>query len=184
MTFRKLCSLAMASLLIASTPAYSDEITVDYHYQGDTGVSLASMIGGPLSVAEFTDGRSVNDKQSIEHADSDPLTLSGQTPATLIQKTFYQALQASDASLADDSSLQLRGNLLEMQIADNGDGLEVLIRCELSLNNQGRNAWQSVVFSRTQTDNKDINEALGKGLDRLVSELFMDDYFLMELGIF
>lgn len=184
MTLRQFRSLAMASLLIVSTPAFSDEITVDYQYQGDTGVSLASMIGGPLSVADFTDGRSVNDKHSIEYTDSDPLTLADQAPATLIQKTFYQALQSSDAALEDDSALQLRGNLLEMQITDNGDGLEVLIRCELSLNNQGRNAWQSVVFSRTQTDSKDINDALSKGLDRLVSELFMDDYFLMELGIF
>jgi hypothetical protein len=183
-TFRNLCSLAMAGLLLTSVAAVGEEISIEYQYQGDTGVSLASMIGGPLSVAEFTDGRSIADKQTIELSGEAPLTLNERAPATLIQETFHQALQSSDASLADDSSLQLRGHLLELQITDNGEGLEVLIRCELSLNNQGRNAWQSVVFSRTQTDSKDINEALSKGLDRLVSELFMDDYFLMELGIF
>ncbi|ALO47110.1 hypothetical protein [Pseudohongiella spirulinae] len=184
MTFRYICSLAIAGLLATSLPAYGEEISINYKYQGDTGVSLASMIGGPLSVAEFSDGRSVTDKHSIEHNDNASISLPDRAPAALVKDTFYQALQSSDANLADDSALQLRGNLLEMQIADNGDGLEVLIRCELSLNNQGRNAWQSVVFSRTQTDSKDINEALSKGLDRLVSELFMDDYFLMELGIF
>lgn len=184
MTFRNLCALAITGLLMTGTPAYSDEVSIEYKYQGDTGVSLASMIGGPLSVAEFADGRSITNKQSVEYSDKAPITLTQQAPAKLLQETFYQALQSSDAELTEDSPLQLRGNLLEMQISDNGDGLEVLIRCELSLNNQGRNAWQSVVFSRTQSDNKDINEAISKGLDRLVSELFMDDYFLMELGIF
>jgi hypothetical protein len=84
----------------------------------------------------------------------------------------------------NDSQLILNGKLTEMSIQNTEFGLEVLIRCELILTNQGRNAWQSAVFSRTAVESKDISAAIGLGLDRLVAELFRDDYFLMELGIF
>jgi hypothetical protein len=50
--------------------------------------------------------------------------------------------------------------------------------------NQGRNAWQSAVVSRASVEGKDVSTAIALGLDRLVTELFRDDYFLIELGIF
>ena len=186
MKLRTLCALTVTgAMLLACQALAGEEVTVDYTYEGDTGVSLASMFGGPISVSEFTDAREIADKQDIARPGKENVTLSGQMPAALIQQTFNQALAASEANLTDDEgNLRLQGELLEMQIEETADGLQVLIRCQLSLNNQGRNAWQASVFSRVDSEGDDISAAIGKGLDRLVSELFMDDYFLMELGIF
>ncbi len=95
------------------------------------------------------------------------------------------AFTSSGASLAEgDARLSLEGKLIDMTVQDTATGLEVLIRCELTLINQGRNAWQSAVVSRASVEGKDVSTAIALGLDRLVTELFRDDYFLIELGIF
>lgn len=185
MKLRHLKTLALSGLLLTSQPLLAGEkIELDYHYTGDTGVSLSSMMGGPLSISTFTDQRSIGDKHDIKRAEQEDVTLS-QTPAAIVQQAFQQAFVSADAQLGDAGTpLTLSGNLLEMEITESANGTEVLIRCELTLNNQGRNAWQSVVFSRVAADNQDLSTTIAQGLDRLVNELFMDDYFLMELGIF
>jgi hypothetical protein len=179
-------SLAAAIFIVASIVARADEpISVDYHFAGDTGVNLSSIVGGPLGINSFTDGRENVGPNDISRPDNQPLTLTGITPTALIQGALEQAFTASGAKLADvGTDLSLNGRLIEMQVAENDKGIQVLIRCELTLRNGNRSAWQSVLFSQIQTDDSDIVSAIEQGLDRLVSELFMDDYFLMELGIF
>jgi len=178
--------VAAALLIVASTVAWTEEpISVDYLYTGDTGVNLSSIVGGPLSINTFTDGRENVDSNDIGRPEKQPLTLTGTTPTALLQGAFEQAFNASGAILADNgSALALHGKLIEMQIVENDKGVQVLIRCELTLRNQNRSAWQSVLFSQIQTNDSNIVSAIEQGLDRLVSELFIDDYFLMELGIF
>jgi len=106
-------------------------------------------------------------------------------PEALVHSAVLGAFTSSGASLAEgDARLTLEGKLIEMSVQDTATGLEVLIRCELTLINQGRNAWQSAVFSRTTLEGKDVGTAIGRGLDTLITELFRDDYFLIELGIF
>ncbi len=185
MKSRHLITLALSSLLLTSQPLLAGEkVELDYHYTGDTGVSLSGMMGGPLSINTFTDQRAIEDKHDINRAEHEDVTLS-QAPATVIQQAFQEAFASADAQLDDgETPLTLSGNLLEMEIVESASGTEVLIRCELTLNNQGRNAWQSVVFSRVAADDQALSAAIAKGLDRLVNELFLDDYFLMELGIF
>ena len=172
--------LLTGTLLFAGQP-----IDVSYQYQGKTGVNLTTIRGGPLFVSEFTDQRNDGDLQDIRRPDGEPITLTGLSPAALVQSAILGAFNSSGAMSGDnDSQLILNGKLTEMSIQNTEFGLEVLIRCELILTNQGRNAWQSAVFSRTAVESKDISAAIGLGLDRLVAELFRDDYFLMELGIF
>lgn len=185
MKSRHIMTWVLSGLLLASQPLPAAErIELDYHFTGDTGVSLSSMMGGPLGISDFTDERGIENKHNIRRAEQDAVTLS-QAPSTIIQQAFRQALESADARLADaETPLTLSGKLLEMEIVDTASGTEVLIRCELTLNNQGRNAWQSVIFSRVAADNQDLSAAIAGSLDRLVNELFMDDYFLMELGIF
>jgi hypothetical protein len=169
-----------ATLLFAGQP-----LDLSYQYQAKTGVNLATIRGGPLFVGEFTDQRNDGDLQDIQRPDREPITLTGLSPAALVQSAVTGAFTSSGAMPGNnESQLILNGKLIEMSVKDTGSGLEVLIRCELTLINQGRNAWQSVVFSRTAVESKDISLAIGQGLDRLVAELFRDDYFLMELGIF
>lgn len=185
MKSRHLITLALSGLLLTSHPLLAGEkVELDYHYTGDTGVSLSSMMGGPLSISKFTDQRSIENKHDINRAEQEDVTLS-QAPAAVIQQAFHEAFVSADAQLDDaETPLTLSGNLLEMEIVESASGTEVLIRCELTLNNQGRNAWQSVVFSRVAADGQDLSATIAQGLDRLVNELFLDDYFLMELGIF
>lgn len=175
-----------ASVLACSTISLAGEaINLDYSYTGDTGVNLSSIVGGPLSVNTFTDSRPDTGASDIQRPGKEPLTLANQTTASLLQATFTEAFKASGAQTGEAGSpIMLDGKVIEMQIQDTAQGLETLIRVELTLRNQGRNAWQSVVFSRVENEGSDVEAAIELGLNRLVAELFRDDYFLMELGIF
>lgn len=183
----KFTSIASAIFLIsASFAAQAEPLTLEYKFEGNASVSLASVAGGPLSLSTFTDGRADTSANDISRGtNNEPLTLTNQTAAALVQSSFSSAFEAAGANLGDAGSpIVLEGKLIEMSVQDKGNGYEVVIRCELTLRNQGRNAWQSVVFSRVETENKDAAEAVEEGLDRLAAGLFRDDYFLMELGIF
>ena len=180
-------SVSVATLLsLTGTLLFAGQpLDVSYQYQAKTGVNLATIRGGPLFVSEFTDQRNDGDLQDIQRPDGESITLTGLSPAALVESAIISAFTSSGAMPGNnESQLILNGKLIEMSVQDTESGLEVLIRCELTLTNQGRNAWQSVVFSRTAVESKDISLAIGQGLDRLVAELFRDDYFLMELGIF
>lgn len=178
--------IALSGLLLTSQLLQAEEnIELNYHYTGDVGVSLDSMMGGPLSISSFTDERDTDHNHEVNRAGQNAITLS-QAPTDVIQQAFHEAFVSANAQLDEgETPLTLSGKLLEMEILESASGeMEVLIRCELTLNNQGRNAWQSVVFSRVTADTEEVSKAIAQGLDRLVNELFMDDYFLMELGIF
>lgn len=183
--FLMTATLAATVLTFSALSVAGEPVELEYSYAGDTGVNLGAMIGGPLSVSSFADGRTDSTASDIQRPGKDPLTLQEETAAELLQRTFTEAFAASGAQLGEaDTPLVLQGNVIELQIQDTPQGLETLIRVELTLRNQGRSAWQSVVFSRAQSETKDAAVALKSGLDRLVAELFRDDYFLMELGIF
>lgn len=187
MSKRKITTIIAASLLIGlSAASYAEPVSVEYKFEGNAGVSLATIAGGPLGINTFTDGRSAVSAQEISTGEGkEPLTLSNQTVAELVQSAFASAFESAGAKLGEDGSpIVLQGNLIEMSVVDKGTGYEVLIRCELSLRNQGRNAWQSTAFSRSETETRDAATAIKAGLDRLAAGLFRDDYFLMELGIF
>lgn len=180
-------SVSVATLLsLSGTLLFAGQpIDVSYQYQAKTGVNLATIRGGPLYVSAFTDQRNEGNSQDILRPGGEPITLTGLSPQALVQSAILDAFASSGAMPGNnDSQLILKGKLIEMSVQDTESGLEVLIRCELTLTNLGRNAWQSVIFSRALVESKDVSLAIGHGLDRLVAELFRDDYFLMELGIF
>lgn len=174
----------LVSLSVLSSFA-NEQINLEYQYQGETGVDLGAIRGGPLAISAFTDNRNEPVAQGIQRIGGEPIILTGLTPHALVHSAVLGAFTSSGASLAEgDARLSLEGKLIEMRVQDTATGLEVLIRCELTLTNQGRNAWQSAVISRTSVEGKDVSTAIGLGLDRLITELFRDDYFLIELGIF
>ncbi|TFH70238.1 hypothetical protein E3V39_15545 [Gammaproteobacteria bacterium LSUCC0112] len=174
--------------VLCSSPAQhssaGEPVEVTYEYQGKTGVNLGRIVGGPLSVNAFTDQRNEPQTEEIQRPGKDPITLTELAPHALVQSAIVSAFEHSGASLGEPGSpLALDGKLIEMKVQDTETGLEVLIRCELTLRNQGRNAWQSVVFGRAVLDGQDVASAIALGLDKLITELFRDDYFLMELGV-
>ena len=176
-----------ATLVALSTfNSFADEqINLEYQYQGETGVDLGAIRGGPLAIKAFTDHRNEPVSQGIQRIGGEPIILTLLAPHALVHSAVVGAFTSSGASLAEgDARLSLEGKLIDMTVQDTATGLEVLIRCELTLINQGRNAWQSAVVSRASVEGKDVSTAIALGLDRLVTELFRDDYFLIELGIF
>lgn len=182
--YRAIFAVLTSTILMTSTTHASESVTIDYTFKGNTGVNLAS-VSGRLSVADFTDSRTGVSTSTIEMTGQTPVTLTDSTVSELVQDALAQAFVASGVTLAEsNAAFSLAGNLIEMQLTQNDTGIRVLIRCELTLRQGTRNAWQSVVFSQTQSDNTDVAGAVTLGLNRLISELFMDDYFLMELGIF
>lgn len=184
--YKKLMMVAIAACLSLSAgiSAAGEPVDISYQYQGTTGVKLAAIVGGPITINKFTDQRNEPETQDIQRPGKDPITLTELAPHTLVQSAITSAFESSGALLGESGSpLILDGKLIEMKIQDTEAGFEVLIRCELSLRNQGRNAWQNVVFSRAIVEGKDISSAIGLGLDKLIAELFRDDYFLMELGV-
>lgn len=184
--YKQLAVVIIVALCSSATQhLYAGEpVAVAYQYQGKTGVNLGRIVGGPLVVNTFTDQRNETQTADVQRPGNEPITLTGLAPHALVQSAMISAFENSGASLGEPGSpLALDGKLIEMKVQDTETGLEVLIRSELTLRNQGRNAWQSVVFSRASTDGKDIPSAIALGLDKLITELFRDDYFLMELGV-
>ena len=134
-------TIAAAVLSCSALSATAEPVSIDYNYSGNTGVNLASIIGGPLSVAAFTDGRADSAASEIQRPGKDALTLDNQTATELLQSAFVKAFTASGAQLGEAGSpLTLNGKIVELQIQDAPQGLETLIRVELTLNNQGRSA--------------------------------------------
>ena len=143
-------------------------------FTGATGVNLGAAAGGPIRINEFSDARNIENKADIVHSGKESLTLSAQSPSALVREAFTKSFAASGAvMMGEDGGLVVNGKLIEMQVEESADGIEVLIRCELSLSNQGRNAWQSTLFSRTTTSGDDVAAAISASLDRLVSELVL-----------
>jgi hypothetical protein len=182
--YKPLLAVTLTSLLTLNpNMAGAESVSVIYSYQGSTGVNLGKIVGGPLFVNPFSDQRNEPQTQDIQRPGNEPIVLTELTPHALVQSAITSAFERSGASLGEPGSpLALDGKLIEMKVQDTESGLEVLIRCELTLRNQGRNAWQSIVFSKTSVEGKDVSSAISLGLDKLVAELFRDDYFLMELG--
>lgn len=177
--------VALSSALLLSSTTYANEsVSIDYTFGNNTGVDLTS-VSGRLSISQFSDSRIDIGAEAIELDGQAPVLLTDTEVSELIQNAFAQAFVASGVALAEgEASFSLAGNLIEMKLTQSEAGLRVLIRCELTLRQGSRNAWQNVVFSQVQSDNTDIKITISRGLDRLISELFADSYFLMELGIF
>ena len=185
MKWHKVFFVALSSALLMSTTIHANEaVSIDYKFGNNTGVNLAS-VSGRLSISDFSDSRIGIGADAIELDGQPPVMLADSFVSVLIKSAFEQAFVASGVTMTEgEASFSLAGNLIEMKLTQSEAGLRVLIRCELTLRQGSRNAWQNVVFSQVQSDNTDIKITIGRGLDRLISELFADSYFLMELGIF
>lgn len=185
MKWHKVFFVALSAAILLSTATHaSDPVSIDYKFEGNTGANLAS-VSGRLSIGQFSDGRADIGANAIEVDGQEPVMLAGSTVSGLIQNAFEQAFVASGVTLAEgEATYSLGGNLIEMKLTENEAGIRVLIRCELTLRQGSRNAWQNVVFSQVQSVDNDTSVAISRALDRLISELFVDSYFLMELGIF
>jgi len=175
-----LFAVLMACTLSLSANA-AEPLTLDYQYQGTYPADFSGMPDGPLTIGAIDDGRADNPDQI--RIDDTLYTLEKPLGA-YVSDALQQALTKAHADMAEDSNTVVSGTIVEFSGQRTDNGIEIILRCETTLRSRNRNAWQSVLFSRTETETDDVGQALSAALDRLARELLVDDYFRLELGLF
>ncbi len=168
--------LTFAFLISCGTAGQAAEsLVLDYSYtQSSSDPSLAKL-KGPIKIASFGDTRAVEDKRLIS-AD-----VQVEAPvADIISSAFVQAFQNNGAALAeDDARFTLEGDLTELNAISKEGGVEVQLKAKILLKDSGRTLWENVLFSRAEGDT--AADAMRTSINKLVQELLLDDYFLMEI---
>ena len=181
---KKLKLLLAGLLLSATTVTSAEELTFDYQYDASVPRDMSMMSDGPLSLGSFSDQRETFSGRQLR-LDDGSLTLDV-TVSELMHTAFSQGFRAAGAEMAADDAgnAVFSGDILEFAIESTDAGYQVLLRVDASLAIGGRTAWNSVLFSRVETEGRELDTALSDALDRLLRELWWDDYFFMEFGIF
>jgi hypothetical protein len=182
-------SLLSCSAFITSAGFAAEEISIHYVYSGNPGVDLSKM-SGTFKVSEFSDDRGEENLQLITETDlgmGNGGYQADQALTALIQDAFTQGFTSGGAQMVEsDEAMSLSGKLLstEAQIIER-EGVEMIqltLRVNVQLQKGGRNIWQTTLFGRGRTPTSDgMTAAVSAALDRMISELVRDDYFLQEV---
>ncbi|MEX0964287.1 MAG: hypothetical protein WDZ52_09645 [Pseudohongiellaceae bacterium] len=142
-----------------------------------------------LRIAEFTDGRSVENPRLI--TDAQLLNADGfqaeKAISEIIQDAMISGFTNANATLVDtEGDMYLQGTLLssEAQIIDRGgvETLQLTLRTSVQLMSGSRTVWQTTLFGRGRTPTSEgMATNVRAALDRLINELIGDDYFLAEI---
>ncbi len=189
MKIRFLISLCAACVGLYSIPALAvEDVVVDYKMEGSPRSDLSTMKVS-LRIAEFTDGRSVDNPRLITDAkllDADGFQ--AEKPISeIIQDAMVSGFANAKANLVEnDGDMYLQGTLLssEAQIIDRGgvETLQLTFRTSVQLMSGSRTVWQTTLFGRGRTPTSEgMAVNVRAALDRLINELIGDDYFLAEI---
>ena len=189
MKIRYLISLLTACMSLLSIPAFAaEDIVVNYEMTGSPRSDLSNMKVS-LRIAEFTDGRSVDNPRLISNAQL--LGADGfqaeKAISEIIQDAMVSGFANANANLVDaDGDMFLQGNLTESEarIIDRGgvETLQLTLRVSVQLMSGSRTVWQTNLFGRGRTPaSEGMAVAARAALDRLINELIGDDYFLAEI---
>ncbi len=187
----KLRQLVLLSIAFASfSTQAAEEIDMQFSYAGNPGVDFSN--SGTLVVSSFADDRSGGNPQLITDSDLGDYSADGGYQASsavsaLIQDALAQAFAKGNANLVETGAeMSVGGKLtaIDAQIVDREgvDHIQLTLRVSLQLQKGGRNIWQTNLFGRGRTPaDEGMAVALDAALERLISELFSDDYFLQEV---
>ncbi len=189
MKIRFLISLCAASLSLFAIPALAvEDVVVNYMMDGSPRSDLSNMKIS-LRIAEFTDGRSVDNPRLI--TDAKLLNADGfqaeKAIVEIIQEAMISGFANANATLVEtDGDMYLQGTLLssEAQIIDRGgvETLQLTFRTSVQLMSGSRTVWQTTLFGRGRTPTSEgMAVNVRAALDRLINELIGDDYFLAEI---
>jgi hypothetical protein len=189
MKIRYLISLCAACISLFSIPALAaEDIVINYEKTGNPRADLSNMKVS-LRIAEFTDGRSVENSRLI--SDAQLLGADGfqaeKAIAEIIQDAMQSGFANANANLVDtDGDMFLQGNLTatEAKIIDRSgvETLELTLRASVQLMSGSRTVWQTNLFGRGRAPaSEGMAVTVSAALDRLINELIGDDYFLAEI---
>ncbi len=153
----------------------AESIVLNYSYTQSSSDPSFAKLKGPVKIASFGDTRATEDKHTIS-----PDVKVEAPVADIISAAFVQAFQNNGAVLAkDDTKYTLEGDLTELNVTTKEGGIQVQLRARVVLKDSRRAIWENVLFSRATGET--VADAMNTGIDKLVQELLLDDYFLMEI---
>lgn len=168
----------------------AEDVVVNYKMEGNPRADLSNMKIN-LRIAEFTDGRSVDNPRLITDDNPAGIAEGGYQAekefAEIVQDAMQDGFANASARLVDaEEDMYLQGNLLstEAQIIDRGgvETMQFTLRASVQLMSGSRTVWQTTLFGRGRTPaSEDMAATVRAALDRLINELIGDDYFLAEI---
>lgn len=167
----------LALLPFASWAA--EELNIDFTYERNVNIGSINSV---LSLPAFSDERGMSDKNLItdDYRAQEPL-------ADIVRDAFAQGFAKGGVELVDSGEdMQVVGTVTEsgMEIVDRGgvQSIQLTIRAHIQLQSGGRTVWENTLFGRgTVPESEGVVAAVNASLERLVRELFNDDYFIIEL---
>ncbi len=174
--------IAAASLLVVALSAQAQqEVEVAYTYEGSANLSR---IQPSLRIAEFADERS-GDPKLIASLDGDYIA---EAPlAELVRDAFVQIFSKGGAELVESGEgMVIAGtiNSSEAEIIDRAgvETIQLTIRTHIQLQDGGRTVYETTLFGRGRVPaTEGMAAAARASMDRMVSDLTRDDYFMIEL---
>ena len=189
MKIKTLMFLCLSSLPLSSLAI--EEVIVAYTYEGDHGVDLSSM-RFTLEISQTTDDRSGDNPRLIASANLDDSAVDGGYQAEsdltfIVQDALEQGFTKGNAKIVDnEGEMRLASKILnsEATLVDRGgvESIQLTMRINIQLQGNGRTIWQTTLFGRgVVPTNEGMGAAVRAGLNRMIGELIMDDYFLAEI---
>ncbi len=189
MKIRFLISICAACLgFFSASVIAAEDLVINSKMEGAPRSDLSSMKVS-LRIAEFTDGRSIDNPRLLTGANllgADGFQVE-KAVSEIIQDAMISGFGNANAKLVDaDGDMFLQGNLLssEAKIIDRGgvETLELTLRTSVQLMSGSRTVWQTTLFGRGRTPTSEgMTVTVRAALDRLINELIGDDYFLAEI---
>ncbi len=190
MKIRYLFSLSIACISLFAVPAIAvEDIVVSYKAEGSPRANLSNM-KIDLRIAEFTDGRSVDNPRLITDAmllGADGGFQAEKALSEIIREAMKEGFANANAKLVETGGdMYLQGNLLstEAQIIDRAgvETIQLTLRTSVQLMSGSRTIWQTTLFGRGRTAaSEGMAVTVRAALTRLINELIGDDYFLAEI---
>ena len=166
------------SLLPGMNAIAAEELTIDFTF--DRSVNIGS-IRPSLKLAEFGD-----DRGSAANALTDDYTVNAPL-SEIVRDAFAQGFAKGGVEFVDSGEdMQIAGSIVstQAQMVERGGvpSIQLTIRTAVQLQGGGRTIWESTLFGRgVVPESEGMAAAVNAALDRMVRELFGDDYFLIEI---
>ncbi|MCG8414604.1 MAG: hypothetical protein MI746_10345 [Pseudomonadales bacterium] len=173
----KALSYVIALLFITNFSA-AEELTIDFSYERNVNIGS---IRPALKLAEFGDDRSTAGNALVEdYTVNAPL-------AEIVRDAFAQGFAKGEVELVTSGEdMQIVGTIVsaEAESIDRAGvpSIQLTIRTRIQLQGGGRTIWENTLFGRGRVpETEGMGAAVNASLERMVRELFSDDYFLIEL---
>lgn len=174
MSFRRFfAAMPMLCILSFSTVSFAEDIEVNFTYTQDPQVDFSKAPKGSLKIASFTDTRD-GDATLIG-------TYNAEKPvAEIVHDALSQAFIKGGAGLVEEGqSLTLNGEVTEFSVQDKAGEFDVTVRVHATLRAGSRTAYDTVIFGRASA--AELDAAIHGALEKLITSLIWDDYFLNEV---